>query len=233
MKLIDAGDLIESTSQFDFEIIDGQILACCLEVQNRLYENKEEAKCQKIDPKISQTYAERKEKIDKVLSGEIEPLSRLQDLPYLKEEFCFPSTKIFRQRIKTLEGKLTTKQKEIEKLKSEAQQERDRARKEIAKLEQKIQDLQSQEREKQLAEINNLQEKLKLAQDRVKKLERGLRVINTPTSKKTTQTDLTGEDINQKDLKIEELQQRLSTKQNKLSIKTTSQLINPNPKDSS
>jgi len=102
-------------------------------------------------------------------------------LPYLKEEFCFPSTKNFRQRIKVLETKLTTEQKETEKLRTDIQQERYKTEREVTKLEQKFEDLKSQERKKHLAEINDLQEK-------VKELEHSLG-INIPTSEKATQTN--------------------------------------------
>ncbi len=138
----------------------------------------------------------------------------------------FPSTKIFRQRIKVLETKLTTEQKETEKLRTDIQQERYKTEREVTKLEQKFEDLKSQERKKHLAEINDLQEK-------VKELEHSLG-INIPTSEKATQTNFDwDEELRQKDLKIEELRQQQLAGQKRLSINIISQPKNPNLKDSS
>lgn len=80
------------------------ILARCLVIQNRLYEGKDEEyekhleelakdhfKCNLMNPKNPQAslYKTREKLVQQALKGDIELLSRLQDLPYLKTEYKF------------------------------------------------------------------------------------------------------------------------------------------------
>src|SRR5688572_4097996 len=99
----------------------------------------------------------------------------------------------------------------------------------MVELSQKVKELQSQNQAQQSQELINLQKELKSVQDYAQELKNTLK-ITAPTLEKEIQTDLTSEDIEQKDLKIEELRQQL-VKQNRLSIRTRS--INPSLGDSS
>lgn len=128
--------------------------------------------------------------------------------------------------------------KENSQLKSDIRQERSKnqeSQEKITKLEQEKMDLKlkCRKQEEQLAKMDTLQQQLRLTQDRIKELEHKLGIA-IQTSEKSTQTNFGwDEELKQKDLKIEEFRQKLSAKQNKLSIKITPQLINPSPKDSS
>ncbi len=108
MKLIDTSDLSDLTSQLNSEkTINDQILTRCLEVQNRFYENKDEkhkkclvkpageSKCQEENSNTSQNYEERKERVDQILNGDIELLSKLQDFALFKRRVLFPQHKKF------------------------------------------------------------------------------------------------------------------------------------------
>ncbi|RHZ36797.1 hypothetical protein [endosymbiont GvMRE of Glomus versiforme] len=116
--------------------------------------------------------------------------------------------------------------KEVEKLRSNIKQEEGKNAEKIEKLKQKINDLSFRTQEQQIA---SLQEELKIAQDYAKELKNTLK-STVQTLEKETQTDLTSEDINQKDLQIEYHKQQL-TKQKRLSIKI--QPINPSLGDTS
>lgn len=115
---------------------------------------------------------------------------------------------------------------EAEKLRVNIQQEESKNAKKIVELNQKIKEFQSQNRSKEIAA---LQEELKSAQDYAQELKNTLK-ITVQTLEKEIQTDLTGEDIDQTNLKNEELRQQL-VKQKRLSVKTTTP-VNPSLGDS-
>ena len=119
--------------------------------------------------------------------------------------------------------------KEAEELRTNIKQEESKNAEKIAELSQKVKELQSQNEAQQPEEIIILQGQLKQAQDYAQELKNTLK-ITVQTLEKEIQTDLTSEDINQKDLKIEEFKQQL-TKQKRLSIK--SKPVNPSLGDSS
>ncbi|CAG8703041.1 11144_t:CDS:2, partial [Racocetra persica] len=118
---------------------------------------------------------------------------------------------------------------EAEKLRTNIRQEETKNAEKIAELNQKVKELQIKNQAQPPKEKVNLQEQLKQAQDYAQELKNTLK-ITVPTLEKEIQTDLTSEDINQKDLKIEELRQQ-QTKQKRLSIKTKP--VNPSLGDSS
>lgn len=114
---------------------------------------------------------------------------------------------------------------EAEKLRTNIKQKEIKNTEKVIELSQKIKELQSQNQVQSQKEIVILQEQLKLAQDYAQELKSTLK-ITVQTLEKGIQTDLTSEDINQKDLKIEEYRQK-SIKQKRLSVNTTPQQ-NPN-----
>jgi hypothetical protein len=107
---------------------------------------------------------------------------------------------------------------EAEQLRTNIKQKEINNTEKVIELSQKIKELQSQNQVQSQKEIATLQEQLKLAQDYAQELKNTLK-ITVQTLEKGIQTDLTSEDINQKDLKIEEYRQK-SIKQKRLSINT-------------
>jgi len=114
---------------------------------------------------------------------------------------------------------------ETEQLRTNIKQKENENTEKIAELNRKVKELQSQNQLQRQAEITTLQEQLKMAQDYAQELKNTLK-ITVQTLEKSIQTDLTSEDINQKDLKIEEYRQK-SIKQKRLSINTVPR-TNPN-----
>lgn len=107
--------------------------------------------------------------VNKALAGDIELLSRLQDLPYLNPEFQFPSTKNFRQRIQALEEEvethlkaLDTAQKWRERQIQELNEQKDKEIKELTKKLTQLENQQKKQTEEKNTNIENqaLQEQL-------------------------------------------------------------------------
>lgn len=118
---------------------------------------------------------------------------------------------------------------EAEKLRTNIKQEEIKNAKKVTELSQKVEELKSQNQAQQSEEMTALQKELKVAQDYAQELKNTLK-ITVQSLEKGVQTDLTSEDINQKDLKIEEFKQQLN-KQKRLSIKIKP--VNPSLGDSS
>lgn len=156
--------------------IANNILVRCLIVQNRLYEGKNEEseeyewklerlvkkteKKYKIIPKDSDdfSYERRKEKVEKVINGDLELLSKLQDLSYLAPKFNFSKNpQLVLKEVNKLkeesDEKLQIEREEIEKALQKSQEWKERQIKEITEQkDQQIDELQKQ--------INQLQSQL-------------------------------------------------------------------------
>ncbi|RHZ35296.1 hypothetical protein [endosymbiont GvMRE of Glomus versiforme] len=160
------------------------------------------------------TEEEKKEVVDKILSGDRELLERLQDLPYLSKEFQFSSTQYFWTRIEDLEKKSTNLKDELAMEREEAEKMQKQMdefyRKNIPELKTTLAGFSQN-----ILQLNVENKRLKEKNKRLKR-ESNSRLDNNPLNKEWRERQIK-KITEQKDQKIKELKE-LEEKLNDLTI---------------